>query len=109
MTDVMLLDGSRLSWITSDNCEVIAKILPSGFKDMNGKEIYEGDILSPVFLTCDPNDHRYENCKVYYDDGCFSVYCSDDYQPCLWEIDDTVTEVIGNIYENPELLKDDNQ
>ena len=37
LTDEALLSGSRPSWITSDNCEIIAKILPTGLKDKIGK------------------------------------------------------------------------
>ena len=43
LTDEMLIRGIAPSWLTSDNCEVIAKIIPSEVKDKNGREIYEGD------------------------------------------------------------------
>ena len=63
LTDTMLLSGARPSWITSPNCEVLAKILPTGFFDKNNKEIWEGDIVQwdkksyPVFWSNKMNQY----------------------------------------------------
>jgi hypothetical protein len=52
LTDTMLINRTYPSWITSDNCEVIAKLIPSEVPDRNNREIYEGDkvrLLGEVF------------------------------------------------------------
>lgn len=72
--------------------------------DKNGKEIYEGDV---VFVTDD------DGCSGQVDTGIGEVVFLEG----LWYIDGRVSnglydinrcyciEVIGNIYENPELLQ----
>lgn len=76
----------------------------TGLKDKNGKEIYEGDICRLGFSYCDDKIG-----VVYFKDGCFYV---DDKHPLgnlpLWsfrEGESNIIEVIGNIHDNPELLK----
>lgn len=76
----------------------------TGLKDKNGKEIYEGDILER---------HGYWPIRIEYDKGCLMVRDLDEVRYnnlilnvpiCNFEsINDW--KVIGNIYENPELLE----
>lgn len=67
----------------------------TGLKDNNGKEIYEGDIVRT-------NEAEWI-AKVVFEQGNFM--CCDKINGfsayCEWE----KFEVIGNIYQNPELLE----
>ena len=64
----------------------------TGLKDKNGKEIYEGDIVST------PRGY----CPIVFELGCFYTMAEGRYRLGGW--DSGSIETIGNIYENPELL-----
>lgn len=72
----------------------------TGRKDKNGKEVYGGDIVKCV------NEHiGVVEWEVH--DACFNVtdyYDSSDDYPTMAFIEGQPFEVIGNIYENPELI-----
>jgi len=85
----------------------------TGLKDMKQKEIYEGDIVRVVFRKCD--EFHPEECAEYvyiaivrFDEDSFSFVLDIprnttlDYRK-LTTADEV--EVIGNIYENPKLIK----
>ena len=71
----------------------------SGLKDMKGKEIYEGDILFESSIE--------EYFKVVFENGSFKAEFEGDFEEHSFDLIDVVAqgcEVVGNIYENPELL-----
>lgn len=86
--------------------EVVAVREFTGLKDKNGKEIYEGDVVE-LFNIREEGTEKGE--LVWQEE--YAGFIIKGKQNRLWSIEmasgyDTVTgQVIGNIYENPNLLE----
>lgn len=80
----------------------------TGLTDCKGKEIYEGDILSFTVFDVFGGDRQYRGTVRYYGSR-FMIWLSLDGGDCLdldWVIEqDDELEIIGNINDNPELIK----
>ena len=82
----------------------------TGLHDKNGKEIYEGDIVQEVFWDkWEEKERRYKKYVVKYDKdraGYIPFACGDGCGCCESEVISVENaEVIGNTYDNSELLK----
>lgn len=88
--------GDCLVW-KSQGQNIIQVMQYTGLQDKNDREIFEGDIYK-VWLPGMPNEYRaiqvVQFLRGYF--GCAGYP--------LYLMDNSTLEVIGNIYENPELL-----
>lgn len=83
----------------------------TGLTDKNGTKIFEGDV---VRISEDYYDGlHYSGNEVYYSDGAFCV----EYETPEYDVtsigflvkEGVEVEVIGNIYDNPELLSEESE
>lgn len=90
-----------LSLLDDDGNVTIVLMQYTGLKDKNGKEIYEGDIVTGKLGKIAEVKWLQEHCA-------YVGYCREDnkyyYLECGNERFENVV-IIGNIFENPELLE----
>ena len=104
--NIWIIDEDSVAgeWIVNNDLELMQS---TGLKDKNGKEIFEGDVV------------QYQNTKVptadskgvvkYFDNwAMFGIDIEHNEPRALFFnglADHISLDVVGNIYENPELLK----
>jgi uncharacterized phage protein (TIGR01671 family) len=99
LTPVLL--GEDWIWLDENDFEPMQF---TGIMDYKGKEIYEGDILSPI------NSEKYLY-QVKFDNGEFCLYSkygrwgSISRMRAVCDKLKITMNIIGNIFENPELLE----
>lgn len=77
----------------------------TGMKDKDGNKIFEGDILDYTLFDTFGEDHQYKGVVKWIDD-CFICDNSDGFNGFAWVVNQSLElEVIGNITDNPELMK----
>ena len=102
------LDGSSFGCLLKDDKLILQQY--TGLKDINGKEIYEGDIVKNNFFNV-KEEIGYIRCNGTISDWSFVLTLNKNNEIWHKTVYDTLheainnCEVIGNIYETPELLK----
>ena len=102
-------EKTYLCWGTTNNVPNMKEVLPetvcqfTGLHDKKGRKIFEGDILGG-FLDEEYPEHETVVAVEWHEN--MWVTRQGEFLPDLLELDDSdCFEVIGNIYDNPELLE----
>lgn len=90
------VDGVTGGYPVMNKKEIVAIQQFTGLKDKNGKEIYEGDIVNCRLFIGDTYTYKY---SVEYVKNPFPMFSVNSRQ-----MNDDEYEIIGNIYETPNLL-----
>jgi len=102
-------DGSTsvpLKFEDERNGEDVILMQSTGLKDKSGKEIFDGDVLA-----CKTDDEVI-NLNIFWDEEhalfMFESKKYNEQEPLAELVEDNIYpfEIIGNIYDNPELLED---
>ncbi|MFL1998523.1 YopX family protein [Lysinibacillus irui] len=91
-------------WMNFDELSDVVLMQYTGLKDKNGKEIYEGDVLHAqgywdIHIVWDKENARFGILNTDW-------VVSQGYIPKIPNFElSNFYEIVGNIYENPELLE----
>lgn len=79
----------------------------TGLKDEDGKKIFEGDIVGYIDCTSTENGYSEHYCRgrVAWDEETASFQVTERLSAESYEVLDRGCNVLGNIFDNPELLE----
>lgn len=99
--DIWIIDEDSVAgdWIVNNDLYLMQS---TGLKDKNGKEVFVGDIIKCT-RGCLHEVYIEKEYGGTYFGGMPAVYLKDLREGYAWTEHE---EIIGNIYENPELLED---
>ena len=114
--------GAKLNCLINNATVTLVEVIPetvgeyTNLTDKNGKKIFEGDILKPDYDNSSYYRAAWDSGKLHLN---IEEYCFDDSEgKALWSWCENIAdyqingcvdncEIIGNIYDNPELLEVD--
>ena len=77
----------------------------TGLKDKNGKEVFEGDVVRQVRTQPTTENETITGVVTMFEGAWLIMNDCEQLASYLWSETDE-NEIIGNVYENPELLED---
>ena len=95
-----------------ESCDNWKVMQYTGLKDKNGERIFEGDIVEIKRVKIKRNKNTFIDKVIYNNELCGFRFegLADDYLDFYdWLNEGAAFRVIGNIYENPELLGGKNE
>ena len=105
-SNIWIIDEDSVAgdWIVNNDIHLMQS---TGLKDKNGKEIFEGDIIKNGMDVVDVRNHEtlgfytlVNGREVFFGHGTSIEEFEEDIEGFT-----EIVEIIGNIYENPELLE----
>lgn len=102
--DIWIIDEDSVAgdWIVNNDLHLMQS---TGLKDKNGKEIFEGDVVRQVRTQPTTENETITGVVTMIEGTWLIMNDCEQLASKLWSETDE-NEIIGNIYENPELLED---
>lgn len=101
--ETYLFMDPEVFYVEGISCESGTEQQFTGIENKEGEEIYEGDVVIEIFKLTGHKTDSYTGPVVWWDCGWFID--TEEYGYISLTDGSDGIEIIGNIYENPELIK----
>jgi uncharacterized phage protein (TIGR01671 family) len=103
--NIWIIDEDSVAgdWIVNNDLHIMQS---TGLKDKNGKEIFEGDVVRQVRTQPTTENETITGVVTMLEGAWLIMNDCEQLASFLWSETDE-NEIIGNVYENPELLEVD--